>query len=63
MWYKETQGKVSMSRVTNTYLMIFIGLLLGLIIGTGIGSSNQNDKLDALEQDMKDLKTLIKDGK
>jgi hypothetical protein len=52
-----------MSRVTNTYLLLLIGLILGFMVADGISAHNQDKKLDDIDKTLLEIKKLIKDGK
>ena len=49
MWFKDTQGKVNMSKTINMYLIIFSIILLGSILVNSITLSKVNKKLDGIE--------------
>ncbi|MHA2040125.1 MAG: hypothetical protein ACW98X_27290, partial [Promethearchaeota archaeon] len=61
--HKESHGKMTMSRVTNTYLLLLIGLILGFMVADGISAHNQDKKLDDIDKTLLEIKKLIKDGK
>ena len=63
MWHKETHGKMTMSRITNTYLLLIVGLILGFMIADGISTHNQGKEIDALDEKITEIKKLIEDGK
>jgi hypothetical protein len=63
MWYKDTQGKISMARVTNTHLVILISMLVIFITISGISNNTQNKEFELVKQDLRDIKKLIKVAK
>ena len=57
MWFKDTQGKVNMSKTINMYLIIFSMILLGSILINSIALSKVNKKLNKIENKINENST------
>ena len=63
MYHKETHGKMTMSRITNTYLLVIVGLILAFMIADGISTHNQSEKINTLNKKITKIKKLIENSK